>query len=362
MKVTLADIAKKTGVTVSTVQRALNNGGGVSKEKRAIIQKVATELGYKKDFYTTKWSPRPLRVLVLLPETNKSASSYPDHLWLGIHRFIEKENAPYLEVVSIPFTWPPSTYLQAVVDGKYGKIDGIITRSLEDSENIPILNSLKEQKIPVVLIGTDVPLPQRLTSVLNYDKMAGGIASDLALNLCREKQSKVVVCGVLRAENQFNSALGFERALWESKRNIDVLKVLLTADTEATYRSIIEILESTPNIPFIYACSAQATVLCGNALRQLGLQDKIFMVGSDLFDKSVEMLLDGTIGTILYNRPSDMAYQAFQALLSYLINPNDPPPPHILINPDIVTKHNLDFYIQDIPFLQQYFNAENLVI
>ena len=47
MRVTIADIAKRAGVSVNTVSRALSGKDGVSEETRAKIVKIARELNYR---------------------------------------------------------------------------------------------------------------------------------------------------------------------------------------------------------------------------------------------------------------------------------------------------------------------------
>ena len=47
MAVTMKDIAKKTGISVSTISRVMTNQGYIKPETRAIIEKAAAELGYK---------------------------------------------------------------------------------------------------------------------------------------------------------------------------------------------------------------------------------------------------------------------------------------------------------------------------
>ena len=44
--VTLKDIAQKTGKSITTVSRALNNYGDVSPETKSMVLRVAEELGY----------------------------------------------------------------------------------------------------------------------------------------------------------------------------------------------------------------------------------------------------------------------------------------------------------------------------
>ena len=48
--VTLADIAKATGLSVNTVSRALKNKDDISRETCERVQKVAREMGYVRNY------------------------------------------------------------------------------------------------------------------------------------------------------------------------------------------------------------------------------------------------------------------------------------------------------------------------
>ena len=47
MAITMKDIAQRTGVSIGTVDRALNNRGRINPEVASRIRKVAQEMGYK---------------------------------------------------------------------------------------------------------------------------------------------------------------------------------------------------------------------------------------------------------------------------------------------------------------------------
>lgn len=46
--ITIRDVAKHAGVSISTVSRVINNYGYVTKEKRELVKKAISELGYVK--------------------------------------------------------------------------------------------------------------------------------------------------------------------------------------------------------------------------------------------------------------------------------------------------------------------------
>lgn len=66
---TIYEIARAAGVSPSTVARALRGSGYVSPDKRALIQKLAREIGYVPNHAARSLkSKRSQKVLFLIPD------------------------------------------------------------------------------------------------------------------------------------------------------------------------------------------------------------------------------------------------------------------------------------------------------
>lgn len=358
MKITLADIAQKTGVTISTVQRALNGGNGVSDVKRIQIQKTATEMGYKRNFYASSLRRGYIRIAVIFPDSSPRNRFYAHYLWTGIQRYLDEASIPFVEILPLAYDRSPedhTTFLQQVLDGCHGKIDGIITRGSISPEIVSQFRQLEERGIPLVLAGIDTQPTRRLCCVRSYEKMAGSLAADLLLNFGALKpNSRIMVCGNFSGLNQFNNAQGFERHLWENDMQFNILKTPSAMDASTARASIQELLENTPNIDAIYACNTLSTISACEAVQALGLSGKTRIVGSDLFEESVHMLREGILSALIHNRPVTIAYRSMQALTKYLIDEKERPKDTILVNSAIVMRGNLAYYLQDIPALKKY--------
>jgi ABC-type sugar transport system substrate-binding protein len=117
-------------------------------------------------------------------------------------------------------------------------------------------------------------------------------------------------------------------------------------------------LTSIKNIRAIYACSTRSTISACEAVKTLGLEKEIRLIGSDLFDESVRLLRSGNISAIIHNRPYSLAQFSIQALANYLADDQKETVDTIWINSDIVMKGNVDFYLRDIPALSKYAEPE----
>ena len=364
MKITLRDVAEKAGVTISTVQRALNEGGGVSEAKRVFIKKVADELGYHRTIIHPGKKGH-FRIAAIFPDTTQDNRFYTHHLWKGIDQYIDMYSTYNIELVPLTYRQLDEHILRAqeILDGCHGAVDGIVARGTSTSESSTQYRKMQESGIPVVLVGTDIISSHRLCCVKNYEQMAGSMAADMLIGFgVLTEGSRVIICGTFRGMNQFHNAQGFERQTWDSGLKIEILKIPNAENNDETKQSICAMLESNENITAIYACSARSTIAACNAIEQMGMTGKVRIIGSDLFQESINLLRNGQISALMHHRPYTLAYRSIEVLINYLANGKKQIADTILVNSEIVTKGNLDYFLRDIPSLEEFVDSERLAL
>jgi LacI family transcriptional regulator len=165
-KVTLKDIAKHFGVSISTVSRALSGSSGVSAELREKIVKKARELGYIPNPIAQGLRKGNTRIIgVLIPEL--SASFFAD-----IVSSIEKSlfHLGYRLILCSTDDDPAKEreHLRLLVNQG---VEGILSAPVSVRENKDIYESIIEQlKIPVVF----------------FDRLVESVKSDFVISDNRE--------------------------------------------------------------------------------------------------------------------------------------------------------------------------------
>jgi len=348
MKVTLNDIAKKMNVNPSTVQRALNGVDGVSDKKREEIQRVAKELGYKKNINAASLKMGKQRIAVVLPDCNTSNRFYSVYLWEGIEKCLAEITTVSIDVVRLTYEISPIdqiTRLEEILKGEHGEIVGIVTRGSRSSELSKCLDKFAKKNIPVVLAGADSEQTRRICCVKNYEMMAGRMAADLLLNFgTMTDQSRMIVCGNFTTLNQYNNSLGFEQQLWENNVRPNITKITSDIDSAYIKDSLNDILNSGLDVAAIYACSARSTISVCEAVHENKMADKVRIIGSDLFSESADLIRKDILNATLHNQPSAIAHQSLQVLIRYLTKEELSPPTTFEINSVIVMKSNLEYY------------------
>ena len=100
-KITMQNIADAAGVSRITVWKALTNRSGVSDEKRALIQRTASDMGYSASpAGASAPETRTFSVVVSRPESSV--------FWMQIIHHIAKELA--LHNINLMYTYMPSAY------------------------------------------------------------------------------------------------------------------------------------------------------------------------------------------------------------------------------------------------------------
>lgn len=218
MAVTIKDIAKKAGVSYSTVSRALNNLNSVNADTRELVVKTAKELGYMPNFSAVNLKRKRTNVIGVYFSTINNMSS-PEILHSVVTAIYDVVKENYLLVVKgvdkhVPGTLNPAT------------LDGIINISQMNSDE-KFIKEAREKKIPFVLINRKSK--QAVDAVLTDEEDSFYRAMKYLLN--KGHREIAVLEGPKNLESTRMRRAGWHRAMLEQNLDPDVLPVF-----EGTYR------------------------------------------------------------------------------------------------------------------------------
>lgn len=168
----LEDIAKRCGVSVSTVSRALSGEKGVSQELRQSVQEVARALRYA--------VPIEIGGTKVILATSRAAMidySRNQFTWYVLEGLKKRAALMGIEIVIQPITESNISAIEDLV--KDASVSGVIFLTVDDPN---ILDAAARFEKPVVLVNSDDPL-MRLSSVLPCNRSAARLAADYLVNL-----------------------------------------------------------------------------------------------------------------------------------------------------------------------------------
>ena len=198
---TIQDIAKKAGVTKSTVSRYLN-GGSISVETAQKIEKVIKEENYTPSPFARSLKAKFSSMIgVIVPRVDSSATALT---LMGIDEVVEELNYEFIMNNS---RQDSKREIKAIETFARNKVAGIILIATEITLNH--IKAIKKCPVPVVIVGQE---HHEIHSVIHDDYQAG---FELVENLAEigyheityvgvSKQDHAV--GVLRKEGVFSGA------------------------------------------------------------------------------------------------------------------------------------------------------------
>lgn len=149
--VTMEDVAKAAGVSVSTVSRVCSGRSSISEKTKRRVQKVIEELGYVSNFSAANLATHNSRTVgIVLPPSERTA--YQNTFFLEIIRGIGLvcNQNQYMNTIITAQT--EEELLQAVQNSaRSRRTEGYIL--LYSREYDPVIDYLQHEKLPYILVG-----------------------------------------------------------------------------------------------------------------------------------------------------------------------------------------------------------------
>jgi LacI family transcriptional regulator len=168
-RVTLKDIANRTGFTINTVSRALKDRHDISDATKRIIREMADQLGYVQDSVAGAMRSGTTRTLavILSDISNPFLAMQVKAIELAAMR------SGYSTFI-LNTDEDSAAELQAIRSAYSKKVDGVLICPVQENEDN--IRFLQRTGLPFVLIGRyypDIPLP----AVVGDDRKAGLLAA-----------------------------------------------------------------------------------------------------------------------------------------------------------------------------------------
>ncbi|MCI6886342.1 MAG: substrate-binding domain-containing protein [Lachnospiraceae bacterium] len=341
MQVTLKDIAEKLGVTVTTVHKALNGSTGVSEKRRTEILQTAAEMGYKVNYMASSLSRREFRIAAVLPDTVGDNRFYYGALWDGMRSFLQTIQEYPVEVTEYPYPLTPDgngRMLGKLFRQDSDRFHGLITIAMDSDCSAHYLEQFARKRIPVVLIGADLHTDSRLCCVKADDTMAGQLAAELLTAfLPHSTPVTIITAGDPGMRDQLHNIRAFHSYLKQYAPLVNAVSLEGT-DPESIITDIRRYLAEHPDVYAIYTSSSRFTFHLGKCIRELGLQDRIPVIGNDLFPESRQALADGILRGVIDKKIPQQGSLALQTLVEYLFKKERPHSDILTVRPEVVLR------------------------
>jgi LacI family transcriptional regulator len=303
-RVTVHDVAKLAGVSSATVDRVLNNRGGVKASKSRRVLEVAMTLGYidESDRRAVDVGPRS-KIVFLLPD---GRSRYIGMLGrLIVSRTADFERLRLMPVVDYISSFNPRALAKALRDHA-GSAQGIAFMAIEHPLVREAVSQLAADGLPLATLISDIAAPGRVAYFGLENRAAGRTAGELLGRFIGERPAKVaMIAGSLSYRAHGEREMGFLDIVQEMYPNLEVVGLREGKDDEdLNFRLMRTLLTQHPDLDGVYNIGSGAAGVA-RALREGRRTKKVVFVGHGLTADTREFLMDGTMDAVITQDADD---------------------------------------------------------
>jgi LacI family transcriptional regulator len=304
-RTTLVEVAKRARVGVATVDRVLNERGGVSLKTSTKVLNAARDLRLKRILPTPHHRIVRIEVLLTRPETPfftrmndefRRLSASLDHSIVVQRTLLANEK--------------PETVARAM---RQSSADAIIVYALEHEAIHKAVAANAAKGVSTITIVSDLPKSKRRAYAGIDHYQAGRTAGYFVERMAQEIGPILVLCNRVTFNAHAARIKGFGDYLEAAQRGLRITKILEGEDDDSRSELVVrEALKEHPDTVAIYNTGGVNQAVAA-AMRDFA--PKLVFIGHELNDMSRRLLKDGTMALVIDQNPDQQARLALQIAL-----------------------------------------------
>lgn len=337
-RVTITDVAKKAGVSISTASKALADDGSISKKTADKVREVAREIEYTPNRAARFLSRKEKRIGILIAENPREVMS---HIEDGLISTLEEYGKFGLDYEYA--TYRSLTELIEKLELLLPHICGLIF--MPGYELGSYIDYIKAIKVPVITLLTGIDTGYELGfdcfNVSINEIVVGKMAAEfLGMNVrCK---NVAVITGYREVYIHKKNIEGFVSQLDEYNLKLVCIEESHD-DMETAYKLTKQLFSRHTEIGGIFVTSYVAPGVC-RYLKEAEIADKVCVIGMDVFDGTVACMRDGSLNAIIYQNQFMQGKIAVDNMFN-TIN-GIPMTSDEKIKPELVLRSNLECYLK----------------
>ncbi|PJE26917.1 transcriptional regulator, LacI family [Pseudooceanicola antarcticus] len=337
---TIHDVARVAGVSLSTVDRVLNDREGVREKTRSRVMSAINSLGFERNIAAANLSrKRRYRLCFILPDGQNS-----------FMRVLEEDVAEEAAAALRDFTVIETRKVPAFDAGALAEllrsldpesVDGVAMVATDATIVRIAVRELRARGVAVVTLVSDLPGSEKQGFVGIDNVQAGRTAGSLLGRFCRGRTGRIaMVSGSMLLRDHAERRLGFEQVLRSEFPDQTIIAPLEGLDDKDRVRDqLAERLAQDPDIVGVYSLGAGNRGVA-EALSGLPAGRDVSVVVHELTRFSREALLDGSFDAVLHQN-SRREVQGAIELLRRLLDGEPQPALSEPIRVEIYMRDNL---------------------
>ena len=336
---TIADLAKKAGVSVATVDRVLNRRLPVRGDTAQLVVKAAEAIGYHATgLLKRRLTEVPVRKFGFLLQKRDAFYQV-----LGRELANVTKSASYVQgkpVVEFMEELAP-TFIAARILDVAPKVDAMALVAVDHPLVNEAVEAVVESGKPVFALLSDISTPLKSGLVGLDGRKVGRIAAWTISRTARNPGKVGILLGSHRYLNQDLAEISFRSYMRENAPDFILLESIVNLDDERiAYEAVCEMIERNEDLVAIYACGGGQDGLI-RALREKRADRRIVAVCNELTATNRAALIDGTIDLCLGHPVGPMASLLVEMMAKACAASEPPHFPSNLFSAEIYLSENI---------------------
>jgi len=326
--ITIADVAKRAGVSKMTVSRVINNSGYISQETRERVERAIDELGYIPNTLARSLRFKQTQTIGLI--VTDITNPFFTTLARGVEDVASAHNFSVIFCNTDESLEEEARYVTVLLQKQ---IDGLLL--VPAGRRSAAMNLLRGHSTPLVLLDRRVPTVR--ADVVCCDSELG--AYELARHLLDLGHERIAVLGgPAEVPSAMDRVAGYRRAMTEAGLGRSVTAVYYSPFTiEGGYEAARQALAVSPRPTALFAANNFIAIGALRALRDAGLRvrEDVSVVAFD--DLPNSMVIEPFL-TAVVQPAYDMGRQATLLLLERLAGGGPEAPREILLPTELIIR------------------------
>lgn len=313
-QVTIKDLAKILGISVSTVSRALKNHPDISVETKQSVQELAQKL---------KYEPNALALNLRRKKTNTIGVIIPEI----VHHFFSSvisgiEDVAYDLGYNVLMCQSNESYEREVINAQAllsNRVDGVLISVSKTTHDFDHFRNFSTQGIPMVFF--DRICPDIMTDrVITNDEGGAFLATEYLINKgCKHIAHYAAPQNLLIGRGR---VAGYQRALKQFGYEYDPRLILHCDTRELALEKTIEFITNNPTIDGIFAVNDSTAIAAMQMVQKAGkrVPEDIAVVG---FGDGPNAMITCPPLTTVEQKGYEMGSEAITLLLQRIHNESD---------------------------------------
>ena len=302
----LEDIARHAGVGVATVDRVLNERGGVSEKTTARVLASAQSLGTKRVLPSNR--ERRLSIEAVLFRNHSAFYSRLNQALKEVTKLADIPATIYRTHIDVDDPERLISHLEAVAESR----DGIILFASDLPQISDAIKRLAKQTT-IVTISTDIPDSARHCYIGIDNFNAGQSAAKISEAICRKGGRILIIEPDPTAWAQMERVKGFQQFFANRGEEEKLCRFYKTKPLTLALGEVIALLQAEEDIRVLYSpINNEFLEMLVEAGRSETTIRSVAKIVHDLSPHSIKNLQSGLIDIVLDSNPMQQVFQAVE--------------------------------------------------